>query len=130
MGSIITTRTDIMRPVMRELARQQRYFIDSLTTPESIAADMARRMRLPSATRDVFLDNNKDQLRINEQFNKLIQKARNQGHAIGIAHPYPETIAYLKKVLPLLPEMGVELVPVSRLLSTPAEPRQKLAERR
>ena len=129
MGSVITTRAEIMRPVMRELASHQRYFIDSLTTPESIAAEMARRMQLPSASRDVFLDNNKDALRINEQFNKLVAKARRQGDAIGIAHPYPETITYLQKVLPLLPEMGVELVPVSRLLTRPAEAGKKLAER-
>lgn len=130
MGSVITTRPEIMRPVMRELASHRRYFIDSLTTPESVAAETARRMHLPSASRDVFLDNNKDLLRINEQFNKLIQKARREGRAIGIAHPYPETITYLEKVLPLLPDMGIELVPVSRLLSHPVEPGNKLAERR
>lgn len=130
MGSVITTRTEIMRPVMRELAHHRRYFIDSLTTPESIAGDMAHRMQLPSASRDVFLDNNKDLLRINEQFNKLVEKARREGRAIGIAHPYPETITYLKKVLPLLPDMGIELVPVSRLLTSPAGAGKRLAERR
>ena len=130
MGSVITTRTEIMRPVMQELARHQRYFVDSLTTPQSIAADVARRMQVPSASRDVFLDNNKDALRINEQFNKLIEKARHRGRAIGIAHPYPETIAYLRKVLPLLPEMGIQLVPVSRLLARPTDPHKKLAERK
>ncbi len=130
MGSITTTRDAIMRPVMRELAQQQRYFIDSLTTPKSVAAKMARRVQVPTASRDVFLDNQRDLLRINEQFNKLIAQARRQGQAIGIGHPYPETITYLKKVLPLLPEMGIELVPVSRLITTrkPGEPR-KLANK-
>lgn len=129
MGSVITTRADIMRPVMRELAQQRRYFVDSLTTPKSIAEKTARHMQVPTASRDVFLDNQRDMLRINEQFNKLIAKARRDGRAIGIGHPYPETISYLKKVLPLLPEMGIELVPVSRLLASPDGPQKKLAER-
>ena len=37
--------------------------------------------------------------------------------AIAIAHPYPETLAYLKKALPTLAEQGIRLVPISELVA-------------
>lgn len=129
MGSTVTRRPELMLPLMKELASQNRYFIDSLTTPDSVAAITARDQQLPTDRRDIFLDNETDELRINEQFNKLLAVARRRGHAIGIAHPYPETLSYLKKVLPLLSDMDVEMVPVSRLLADQEQPRRKLAER-
>lgn len=116
MGSILTTRTRPMEWVMEELASRQLYFIDSRTTPESVAEKAAHKWGLRTDTRDIFLDNERDLLKINTQFNKLIAIARRRGQAIGIGHPYPETLAYLSKVLPLMKQAGIEVVPVSRLL--------------
>ena len=48
------------------------------------------------------------------------QVARQRGQAIAIGHPYPETVHYLQQVLPLMQDAGIEVVPVSTLLSTPA----------
>lgn len=128
MGSVLTTRPDLMRALMEELARHKRYFIDSRTTPASVAEDTARRLHLPVSGRDVFLDNERNLLRINEQFNELLDIARRRGSAIAIGHPYPETISYLEKILPLLPEMGIEVVPVSRLLAPADGERTRLAQ--
>ena len=119
MGSRFTANPDAMHWVMHELAAQNAFFVDSLTTPESVGHEMARRHGLPVTTRDVFLDNERGKLDINEQFNKLIRIARHRGYAVGIGHPYPETLAYLEESLPLLEDAGVELVPVSELLSRP-----------
>ncbi|UWN49545.1 hypothetical protein ASALC70_01757 [Alcanivorax sp. ALC70] len=67
----------------------------------------------------MFLDNRRDLAHINEQFNQLLRLARRRGHAIAIGHPYPETLDYLRQVLPLMEQAGVEVVPVSRLLAPP-----------
>jgi hypothetical protein len=40
-----------------------------------------------------------------------------RGNAIGIGHPYPETIEAIGDALPELKEMGVEVVPVTEMLS-------------
>ncbi|MDF1725726.1 MAG: divergent polysaccharide deacetylase family protein, partial [Alcanivorax sp.] len=43
-----------------------------------------------------------------------------RGQAIAIGHPYPETVHYLQQVLPLMDDAGIQVVPVSSLLDTPA----------
>lgn len=119
MGSILTADRAAMRWLMQELALNHYYFVDSRTTPDSIAEQTAIRQGLRTAGRDIFLDNERDLNAINEQFNKALALARQRGSAIAIGHPYPETIAYLEYVLPLLEQAGIELVPVSELLAEP-----------
>lgn len=119
MGSILTAEPEPMRWLMQELALQHYFFIDSRTTPESVALDMAQQHGLRTAGRDVFLDNERDLLSMNRQFNQALRIARQKGSAILIGHPYPETITYLENVLPLLEQAGIEVVPASSLLKAP-----------
>lgn len=120
MGSGITAHRETMEWVMGTLAERKVFFLDSRTTPSSLAEEVARKHGLVAGGRDVFLDNERDLHRINTQFNELLRIARRRGYAIAIGHPYPETIAYLQQVLPLLDEAGIEVVPVSALLRAPA----------
>ena len=64
----------------------------------------------------MFLDNERSQKEIFNQFQLLIERARRNGMALGIGHPYPETIAVLERQLPQLAFYGVTLVPVSELI--------------
>ena len=57
-----------------------------------------------------------DESTIDRQFQKLIKRAHDQGYAIGIGHPYEETLNVLEKHLPRLKEYGVKLVHISTLL--------------
>ncbi|WP_111657990.1 divergent polysaccharide deacetylase family protein [Isoalcanivorax indicus] len=116
MGSVATRDDETMHWLMHELASHQAFFIDSRTTPDTVAESTARAHGLRTTGRDIFLDNERDLLAINEQFNALLRIARRRGSAIAIGHPYPETLEYLARVLPLLADAGVELVPVSALL--------------
>jgi polysaccharide deacetylase 2 family uncharacterized protein YibQ len=61
------------------------------------------------------------------QFARLIETARRRGHAIGIGHPYPETLNVLADTLPELADLGIELVPVSRLVENQRSDQQWLA---
>jgi polysaccharide deacetylase 2 family uncharacterized protein YibQ len=116
MGSLLTQLHQPMDWLMRELKLQQKYFIDSRTSPRTIAAITAKKHQLPSLKRDIFLDNNRSEQAIDDQFKKLIQLAKNQQLAVAIGHPYPETLAYLKRELPLLEEQGINLVLASSAL--------------
>ena len=120
MGSILTADEHAMRWLMQELSMNHYYFIDSRTTPDTVAEKVAVQLGLRTAGRDIFLDNERDLEAINEQFNKALAVARQKGSAIAIGHPYPETVAYLQYVLPLMKQAGIELVPVSALLQEPA----------
>ena len=71
---------------------------------------------MPSVSRDVFLDNQRTEAEIAHEFALAVAKARKDGTAVLIGHPYPETLAYLERRLPLLEEEGVRLVSVQVLL--------------
>jgi polysaccharide deacetylase 2 family uncharacterized protein YibQ len=119
MGSLLTRQSGAMRWLMEELSCVgDLYFVDSRTDIRTVARKFAREAGLPNAQRDIFLDNQRDADYVRRQFERLIGQAQQRGSAIGIGHPYPETLAVLAEELPRLADQGVELVPVSRLVET------------
>ncbi len=116
MGSRITADRDLMRTVLKPIKERGLFFVDSRTTAKTVALEEARRMGIPAAQRDVFLDADEDRGRIRGRLIELLQKARKKGRAIGICHPFPETLAVLKSSLDLVDAYGLEFVPVSKLV--------------
>lgn len=119
MGSLLTTHSVDMEWLMHFLKGKGKFFIDSLTTKDSVAGSIARENHIPSMRRDVFLDDIVDVDYINSQVDRLIEVAKSKGHAIAIGHPHPETLAVLAKRLPTLHEYGVRLVSLSRMVYAP-----------
>lgn len=117
MGSRLTRQKKQMSWVMEILKERELYFVDSLTHGGSVAYSTARRYGLITGQRDVFLDHTISEVYIEGQLARLIQRAHDQGYAIGIGHPYPETLAVLERMLPLLAEQGIELVHASKLIN-------------
>jgi polysaccharide deacetylase 2 family uncharacterized protein YibQ len=125
MGSRLTTQPEPMARLMRALrARGGLFFVDSVTSAASVATDMARRHGVPALRRDVFLDNERNEAAVEQQLELLIHTARRRGRAIGIGHPYPETLAVLERRLPALAGQGVEIVAPSLLIpkTAPEDP--------
>lgn len=121
MGSLLTTDQKAMQWIMEEVTGTPLYFLDSVTHAESIASDVAQQFDIPNLKRDIFIDATPTAKSIDAQFNRLIKVAHQNGYAIGIAHPYPATLKYLAKNLPLLNQYQVELVSASALLEFPTE---------
>jgi polysaccharide deacetylase 2 family uncharacterized protein YibQ len=117
MGSLLTKDLTAMRWLMSELRADGLYFIDSRTTVATLAERVARENMLATSRRHVFLDNTPQETEIRLQLAQLLRKAHAQGRAIGIAHPYPETLTVLREELPKLKQQGIELVPVSELIN-------------
>ena len=117
MGSRLTEDRAKMRLVMRSLAGTGLFFVDSRTINDTVAWQEAEAAGIPVLQRDVFLDNRPEEKAILEQFKVLIEVARSRGYAVGIGHPYPETVAALRKVPALAEGAGVELVPVRELVA-------------
>ena len=115
MGSLMTRHPGAMRWLMEVLGEAGLFFVDSRTTEKSIAHAVAKESSIATINRDVFLDHNRDEESIRGQFERLLRRAKLQGSAVGIGHPYPETLAVLEAVLPQLAEQGIELVLVSEL---------------
>jgi hypothetical protein len=116
MGSKFTAFTPGMQVVMEELHRRGLLFIDSLTTDRSVGLSLARRMGVPAAARNVFLDNAGDLASVEAQLTRLEEVARRKGNAIAIGHPRDATIAALGAWLPTLQAKGVVLVPVTAVV--------------
>jgi polysaccharide deacetylase 2 family uncharacterized protein YibQ len=116
MGSAATADPRVMRAVVRILADRGLFLLDSRTTEASVAHRMAEEISLPAVSRRVFLDSVPKTEAIDRSFRELLSKARKEGSAIAIGHPYPETMAMLERELPRLEEKGIELVSVRALL--------------
>ncbi|MDO9476099.1 MAG: divergent polysaccharide deacetylase family protein [Pseudohongiella sp.] len=116
-GSELTAAAQPMQWVMQELKTRDLYFVDSMTTRYSVAATTAEQFFVPALRRHVFLDNTQTAEAIDIEFKRAVALAKQQGYAVAIGHPYPETIAYLESALPLLAEQHIEVVPVSVILA-------------
>lgn len=116
MGSLLTREHEHMRWLMESLHIHDKFFVDSVTSERSVAADVATSTGVPAMKRDVFLDNARDARNLHAEFAELIRIARRRGNALAIGHPHPETIALLREKLPQLAQLGVRLVSVPELL--------------
>ncbi len=116
MGSKVTKDKKLMGIILENIREKQLYFIDSRTTSQSIAYDMAQKLNIPSACRHIFLDSKTDPEYIKDQFVKFLKRAHKNGTAVGICHPFPETLQVLKENIHLADEFNVSLVPASRVV--------------
>lgn len=117
MGSRLTPDAGAMGEVMRVLGPRGAFFLDSMTTSRSQGAAAAERAGIPTATRDIFLDDLDDPAAIRRQLAQVEQVARRTGTAIAIGHPRPATLAALRDWLPGLQERGFIPVPVSTIIA-------------
>lgn len=119
MGSRATADAALMREVMRILAARGLYFVDSRTTAETSALNVARRMGLAAFYRSVFLDDTESVAYTLQQLRTFRQVIEVQGVALAIGHPHPTTIEALAKFLPEFERDDIQLIPVSQLVHLP-----------
>jgi polysaccharide deacetylase 2 family uncharacterized protein YibQ len=116
MGSKLTQLTLPMSVTMEFLQKRGLYFVDSRTTRFSKAEFIAKQKGVLSTKRNVFLDHVVSHEHIDKQFQRLLRLAKKHGQAVGIGHPYPQSMQYLRENLPKLASQGIRLVPLSDLL--------------
>jgi len=118
MGSLLTGQVHSMRLLMRAMRHHGNlFFVDSLTNPKSQAVVAAQEYGISYLMRNVFLDNERSPRAIERQLNELVTIAQHKGHAVGIGHPYAETLDALERWLPDLAKRNIRLVPLSTLLA-------------
>jgi uncharacterized protein len=119
MGSRATADTRLMAEVMQVFSERHLYFIDSRTTPDTVALEVARRMQLPAFYRSVFLDDTETTAYTLGQLQVLRRVLEEQGTAVAIGHPHPTTLRALAEFLPELQGDDIQLLPASRLTRLP-----------
>ncbi len=116
MGSKLTTSSEQMRQVFSILKKRNLFFIDSRTSAQTRCRPSAELLHLPFAERDVFIDHEQTTVFVRKQLKQLIERARHQGYAIGIAHPHSVTLKVLKEMLPEL-KGAVQLTHASEVVA-------------
>ncbi|MEM7254670.1 MAG: divergent polysaccharide deacetylase family protein [Pseudomonadota bacterium] len=119
MGSRITASPLRMRWLMEAVNERLEPLvaIDSKTTPNSVLGALAAEYNVEVAERDIFVDSRRTPEAIRQALGALEAKAQRDGFALGIAHPYPETLHILRQWAHHLPERGIRLVNISRLIA-------------
>lgn len=120
MGSRASADSRLMRAFMAALAQHRLYFVDSRTSPQTVALMAAQEHGLAASFRSVFLDDVESVPYTLGQLRQLARRVRQQGTAIAIGHPHPTTIAALEQFLPQLAREGMELVYASQIVCTEA----------
>ena len=117
MGSRMTAQPQAMAWLMAELQRRNKFFVDSRTSAQTVAAAEAQKIGLASVSRDVFLDDERTEAAITTQLQTAIKLAHKQGSAVMIGHPYPQTLAVLERELPKLKAQGVDWIDIKLMIS-------------
>jgi polysaccharide deacetylase 2 family uncharacterized protein YibQ len=117
MGSKATQDERVMHAVLSVLKRHRLFFLDSLTSPRSIAYNSAIEMGVKTARNDLFIDDNtRDPERVMKRIQRLIERAKRNGTAVGIGHPHRWTLEAISRMEPSLAQSGVRMVFLSELV--------------
>lgn len=122
MGSQLTADIAAMKTLLGYLDHRDLFFLDSLTTRETVVRRAADALGVDVYARDVFLDDKVgDEGAVKKQLALAERIARETGYAVAIGHPRKETLDVLGPWLTSAPSRGLDLVFVSTLpaLSNP-----------
>ena len=121
MGSRATADASTMAAFAAVLSRRGLFFLDSVTTPHSVAYRAARAEGVWSLRNDLFLDTETESVEVvAARLEQLGDLARRRGLAVGIAHPRPYTLAALQALIPRLQAEGIRFVTLEELRPKPA----------
>lgn len=115
MGSKVTADAAMMREILGPIRERGLFFLDSRTSGRSVAYDVAAGMGIPAVTRQVFLDADGEAGRIRERLLELFRIAQRDGRAVGICHPFRETLRILKESFGLLESYRLQAVFASEM---------------
>jgi polysaccharide deacetylase 2 family uncharacterized protein YibQ len=114
MGSLATQDPEVMKAVLKDTKSRGMFFLDSMTTPGSVAKKVAAQVGAVCLRNDLFLDTqSNDEKKVSKMFERAEGIALSKGKAIVIGHLYGGTLKALKDKLPELEKKGIKLVPVS-----------------
>lgn len=115
-GSKASADQHVMSNVAKVIKEKGLFFLDSRTTVETIIVTTMEVFGVPTAKRNIFLDNEDNELEIKKQLQKLVKKASMDGSSIGIGHAKRNTLRVLKEEIPKLQKRGFKFVFVSEMV--------------
>jgi len=115
-GSAGSTDRALMDTVAAFLKTKGAFFLDSVTSAQSVIPQAAKAAGVPWAKRRVFLDNVDTPKAVEAQLRQAATLALKNGDCIAIGHPRQATLDVLERLAPELQASGLALVKVSELV--------------
>ncbi len=110
-GSKASADSRVMHDVIGVLSKHGNlFFVDSKTSSASVGESTATAEGVPTAARDVFLDNKADVAYSEAQLREAAAIAKRSGSAIAIGHPRPSTLEAVRALIPELQADGITFV--------------------
>ena len=116
MGSRMTEDRKRMGWMLEPVKERKLFFVDSLTSNQSVAWRVAQEMGIPTLRRHIFLDSELDEAIVRRQLQAAGSLAERRGSAIAIGHARPLTLRLTQEMIPRWEARGIRLVKVSELL--------------
>jgi len=116
MGSFFTSNPEKMEVLLDNVKEENLFFIDSVTSTETVGYELAKQKGIKTIKRDIFIDNETNPEYIKSQLERLVEIAKENGKAVAIGHAKSTTLKVLKETLPELEKQGIEIVPVSSIV--------------
>lgn len=121
MGSKISENKPVLEHLMKELNDNDMYFLDSLTSAQSLITLIGGNNGVNVLKRDVFLDSTDDINVVYKNLNNAYDIAKKEGYAIAIGHVGPEggkiTAEALDNVFLEFERKGVSFITLSELIN-------------
>lgn len=117
MGSAFTQDRKGMNVLMSQLKKKGLMFLDSRTTADSVAEELAGQHGVPFIQRDVFLDHEETEEYTKKALKDLERIAFEHGQAVAIGHPKAITLNALKKWVVSAQKKGIQFVTLSELVA-------------
>lgn len=116
MGSRFTEDRQCMKTLLTQLRLKGLYFLDSSTSPRSVGFSLAQELQVPTTKRNVFLDHTPYEESVRSQLELLIRKAKVEGSAVAIGHPYAVTLKVLSQEADRFQKEGIAVVSAGELI--------------
>lgn len=112
MGSKATEDVELMTTVLTELKRRRLFFVDSMTSANSVGPEVAMKVGIPFAKRLVFLDNRNERAAIERSFAEGARIAQEKGFALLIGHDRELTLKIVTEQIRKLKQQGYQFLSV------------------
>lgn len=111
-GSKGTEDDVLVTLILAEIKRRGLFFVDSFTSERSVCGEVAKKLRMRIARRDVFLDNRNERSAIEHEFANAARIAKNRGHVLVIGHDRALTLQIIKEQVKKLQTQGYEFISI------------------
>ncbi len=117
MGSLATESWFVCSEVLGVAKDRPLFFVDSLTSPRSVAQETARKLGIPTTRRNTaFLDNDPSRAGVDAAFAELLSATGSGRDQVAILHDKPESVASMDHARTRFRDRGIELAFVSELV--------------